>query len=521
MKKTIAIILIAILCLNYTSCFENKSVLINYPLDLEPVSLDPCKANDYESRQIAMNIFQALTAIDDKGEVIPAGAKSWSISEDKKQYTFEIDPLNKWEDGKEVTAADYCFSIKRMILPQTKAPYATQLFCLVNAKEIYDGKKDSDSLGARVEGNRLILTLTEPYPDFLRVCATQAFYPCNEEYFEETAGKYGLEPDAIRSNGQYYVRIWNHGENIRLSLNKHHKNFKTAKVTNVLLNIGKEHPDIIGDLENERVSLARISAEQAKALDDKKFTISVFEDTTMGLYMNTNDSILKNQNIRRALVSGIERESFIVLKDTGLADAEGIIPISSELDGKLYRETAGYNLFSDFNQQTAVKYLEDARKDLKIDQSKAISITLICPNDKNTVSMLEYVLQSWQKYLSLYVTLEPLDAEKFAERIRNKSFQLAYYRLRGSDESPMSVLERFRTENVENITGYSSSKFNTLLDSAEKANDSEQLEKIKQCEKYLFDSAVFYPIAYELRYYAKLKKTPITAEGFDRPVIFR
>ena len=54
---------------------------------------------------------------------MPAGAKDWTVSQDGKTWTFHL-RKNKWSDGKDVTADQYVYSIKRTLAKDTASNYA-------------------------------------------------------------------------------------------------------------------------------------------------------------------------------------------------------------------------------------------------------------------------------------------------------------------------------------------------------------------------------------------------------------
>jgi peptide/nickel transport system substrate-binding protein len=73
-----------------------------------------------------VNMFQdTLVALDWDGKtVIPYLAKSWTISEDGRLYTFKLRDDVQFCSGKKFTAADVVYSFKRLTDPAFKAPYA-------------------------------------------------------------------------------------------------------------------------------------------------------------------------------------------------------------------------------------------------------------------------------------------------------------------------------------------------------------------------------------------------------------
>ena len=79
---------------------------------------------------------------------------------------------------------------------------ASKFYCIKNAKRIHDGKISSDEVGVYADGDyRLIIELDYPNTMFLNQLVTALAMPCNEEYFYNTGGKYGLDARSTPSNG--------------------------------------------------------------------------------------------------------------------------------------------------------------------------------------------------------------------------------------------------------------------------------------------------------------------------------
>ena len=73
-----------------------------------------------------VNMFQdTLVALDWDGRTpVPYLAKSWTISEDGRTYTFKLRDDVSFCSGKKFTAEDVIYSFKRLKDPALKAPYA-------------------------------------------------------------------------------------------------------------------------------------------------------------------------------------------------------------------------------------------------------------------------------------------------------------------------------------------------------------------------------------------------------------
>jgi len=81
---------------------------------LEPPHLDPTAGAAAAIDEIVYaNVFEGLTRIGPAGEVLPALAESWTVSDDGKTYTFKLHSGVKFHDGSDFNADDVKFSLDR------------------------------------------------------------------------------------------------------------------------------------------------------------------------------------------------------------------------------------------------------------------------------------------------------------------------------------------------------------------------------------------------------------------------
>jgi peptide/nickel transport system substrate-binding protein len=84
---------------------------------LEPPTLDPTtQAAAAVSEVTWQTIFEGLTRVDEKGDVKPGLAQSWTSS-DAKTFTFKLRPGVKFQDGTPFTSADVKFTFERDAAP--------------------------------------------------------------------------------------------------------------------------------------------------------------------------------------------------------------------------------------------------------------------------------------------------------------------------------------------------------------------------------------------------------------------
>lgn len=120
-----------------TAAFAARTDLV-LGMVLEPPHLDPTAGAAAAIREITYaNIFEGLTRIGPKGEVLPDLAESWTISEDGKVYTFKLHTGVKFHDGTDFDASDVKFSLDRA-RAESSQNAQKQLFAAIDTVEVVD-----------------------------------------------------------------------------------------------------------------------------------------------------------------------------------------------------------------------------------------------------------------------------------------------------------------------------------------------------------------------------------------------
>ncbi len=89
------------------------------------------------TRFVYANVFEGLTRIDEKGQVQPALAESWTVSDDGKVYTFKLHTGVKFHDGSDFNAEDVKFSLDRA-RDEKSTNAQKKLFEVIESVEVVD-----------------------------------------------------------------------------------------------------------------------------------------------------------------------------------------------------------------------------------------------------------------------------------------------------------------------------------------------------------------------------------------------
>ena len=203
MRKLLLIILSLVVIVSIVSCGGGKSGnagdkgTVSFNIEVEPTSLDPQLLTDEAGLNVAQFLYESLVRLNEKGEIVPAGAEKWNISEDGLKWTFHIRKDMKWSNGDPVTAKDYYNGVKRGLDPELAAEYAYLTYYIKNAQS-YSEKKitDFNQVGVKViDDYTLEFELQDPTAYFGKLLVMPIFYPANETALAEFGAQYALDPN--------------------------------------------------------------------------------------------------------------------------------------------------------------------------------------------------------------------------------------------------------------------------------------------------------------------------------------
>ena len=296
----------------------------------EPPTLDPALATDHSSVQVAIQLFEGLTEIDEAGQPAPLGAERWEVADDGRTFTFFLRPDRMWSDGSPVTAADYVWAWRRAIDPRTAADYAVLLYPIKNAARIHGEKLDSALLGVTARDTRtLVVNLEEPLAHFPRLTSLVTFAPLKKETLERYGDRW-VRPENIVTNGPFRLLEWTHDQQITLGRNPTYPSadrlmpratlriFPDDGAAAVLAAYEAGTLDVFGTGASFEVPPA--DAERILADPAARASIQTTPQSgTLFLAVNTRKPHLQDARIRRALGQVIERDKVLrdVLKRVG------------------------------------------------------------------------------------------------------------------------------------------------------------------------------------------------------------
>ena len=505
LKRPLCLCISLILCFFSSACSKKaddpEDQIINYIIENEPVTLDPQIADDSGSRLVIMNIFEGLVRTDSDNNITPGAAERWDISKDKMMYTFHLRKGLKWSDGSGLDSEDFVYGLKRAIQPQTKSTTASTLFCIKNAEKINSGKEKVDNIGVfSPDKDTVVIQLEYPDSNLLYLLATPPAMPCNKVFFEKAAGQYGRTDDKILGNGAFYVREdgWEHNQYIYLRKNTKYTGKDKPVPYGVNITINGNTDNMCSLIESGETDCGAISSYDTQKAQKLNFHLKGFGDTVWGISFNSENEVLKNNNIRNALLSSLNRESVLKNLPSECNEAKYIIPDSAELEEKEYRDYAKDEYYKPYEKPAEL--LKKGLSELKL--SAVPNLTILCSNDEVSQGLVSNVIQGFNGFTKSYFNKKPVSLSELKDHIGNGSFEIVIAPLTIQSNSPLSTLELFESTSRYNVSSLKSDYYDDIVKAIRKNHTLSSVDKIKEAEDYLLSDGLFYPLYTENRYYA-------------------
>ncbi|PTM38773.1 peptide ABC transporter substrate-binding protein [Bosea sp. 124] len=433
--------------------------------DGDPETLDPHRTSTVAEAHLLRDLFEGLVIHSMKGEVVPGVAESWATSEDGRTWRFALRANARWSNGDPVTAADFVFSLRRMLDPQTGAKYAALLYPILNAEKINKGTEGArlEDLGVRaIDAHSLEITLERPTPYFLELLTHQTGLPVHRATVE-AFGKDFVKPEHWVSNGAYVLKEFVPNSHIRLDRNKAFHDAANVRIDTVIYYPTSDLAVAARRFQAGELHLTTdIPADQIKSLRAKlgaQVRVSPYLGTYF-LVLNTAKRPFDDARVRRALSLAIDREFIAETIWAGtMLPAYGVIPPQIGNYGE--RAELDFKMASPLDREDEAKKLLAAagfgpglplRLELRYNRSD---------NNRRTVVTIAEQWKAIGVETSLFETDNP---SHFAHLREGGDFDVARYGWIGDYSDPQDFLFLFQSDNAGfNFGKYADPQFDMLM----------------------------------------------------------
>lgn len=285
---------------------EYKDTLV-FAMNTDVQSMDPQIQNDTTSEQVVKMLYNTLLKFEDDGTVVGDLAESWSVSEDKLTWTFNLKQGVKFHNGKELTSADVKATFDRALNAEAGGLRTTEIIKMFTAVEAPDPYT-------------VTITTDGPYGPMESLMCNMSLGIMDADYIEQYGLDLGTSVEGENGTGPFKVVSWERDQEIVVE--RFDDYFGTpAKLKTVVYTVIPEAASRVIALETGEVDvidkptdedLARLEA------DTENFTVLRKPTISQRLFrFGCNDPIISNTKVRQAIVYAIDRQAIIDALFTG------------------------------------------------------------------------------------------------------------------------------------------------------------------------------------------------------------
>lgn len=468
---------------------------------------DPAVVDDSVTANVLAQVYEGLYKLDTDGSVKTALAVDMpTISEDGLTYTIKIKDGVKWSDGKDLTAEDFAYSMKRAVL--TGGYYTQFIYQYVEGAgkktskgwEAYKTMDELKNMAVKaVDASTLEIKLNEKCAYFTSLLTNTVFYPVQKEWFEANVKDIDKSTWAVTpgypSNGAFKIDSVSVKDSIVLSKNENYYAKDDVKLEKIeFKNISDKDTQTTAFESGQLDFATNVNDKTVNSKEDLQKLVYNIDPFVCNYYVlinagdeNTNPA-LKDVNVRKAMMYAVDRQSMLTVVDKkdNAYELNGMIPKGIPgVDGDFREEADAKGKYAYYDLAKAKEYMEKAG----YSESKRLKLAY----SSNDNAMHKTVVQSLQQsFKAIYIDLEykPMEGEAFFDARDKGEFEICRHAMTADFIDPMAYLSM----NVGATTPGNTTddpKFEAMVAEANKLDGPQRLEKLHEAEKYLVEENAY------------------------------
>ena len=472
----------------------------------EPQGIDPHIVTGVPEHHILISLCEGLTIPNPNPSgsdgYIPGTAESWTISDDGKEYIFNLNKNAKWSNGEPVTADDFVWSWKRILTASLGSQYPDMLYYLEGAYEYHNGLIDNfDEVGVKaLDTHTLKVNLKNPTPFFIGLLSHYSTWPVHKETvlkhgdIDDRNGEW-TRPGNFVCNGPFQLKTWELNNKIVVEKNPHYYDASMVRLNEI-------HYYPVSNVMTEDRMFRAGQLHLTSSMPTQKCPIYIEEknpnlkiDPYMGTYfyrINTENETLSDVRVRKALAYSIDRQLLVdKVTQCGQIPAYSFTPPGSN----------GYQ------PSTEIPYDPVLAKQLLAEAGYSSDnpfpkLEILFNTNEGHRKVALAIQQMWQNELGIEVELVNQDWKVYLSREMVGDFQISRAGWIGDYEDPNTFLDLMRPNRGNNKTGWENMDFDALVEKANTINDQEKrYELLNKAEKILIDNMPIIPLYTYVRVY--------------------
>lgn len=470
-----------------------KILRISNTVDI--ATIDPNKTNAVADATVSYHLYDGLYR-NVLGDLQPATAESYEVSDDGLVYTFKLRKDTKWSDGQPVTANDYAYGMRRLCDPAAACPSSYLGAVLKNGAAVSAEEVPVDELGVKViDDYTLEVTLENPAEYFVSMLSMSAFAPVRQDLVEKYGAEFGGSPEKQVYNGPFVVTEYGNGKLV-MAKNENYYDADKIKLDGVEILTVADNNTAVSMFDAGELDLAEVPTELVAQYEDKvQYYYSGANDYAA---LNHRNKYLANKNLRLAMNYAVNREEYNLLSHNGLYDPNlrFVLPQVRGVEGDYGTEypLAYFPLQGDMDK--AKEYLATALSELGLSDASEITLELYVSDTETAKKETEVVVNQWKNNLGINVNINMVPgATKNAMLVPNSDdFDIIMSGWAPDYSDPYSYLELWYSTSGYNYLNYHSDTYDKYIDASKTTSGKERMDNLFEAEKTMLEDGALVPL---------------------------
>ena len=433
---------------------DSSKITIGIPQDID--GLDPHYATGAGTKEVLFNLFEGLVKPDENGNLNPAVASEFTVSDDNKVYTFTLRDGIKFHDGSAVTVEDIKYSIERNAGTDGSEPLISS-YSNIDSVNIVDDK--------HVE-----IVLKEGDSDFLSQLTVAILPASNTDPATNVIG-----------TGPYKFVSSSPQENFIMTRFDDYWGEK-AYIKDVVFKIEANSDAVVMDLNGGSIDMyPRITSTQVAQLSED---FEVYEGTmnlVQALYLNNAEKPFDDVRVRQALCYAINPQEIMDY----VSDGAG-----TEIGSAMFPSFSKYFL-PELNDTYNTDY--DKAKELLAEAGypDGFEFTITVPSNYTQHVDTAQVLSEQLKNIGVTANIQEIEWNSWISDVySDRKYQSTVVGVDASTLAASSLLARYVSDAGRNFTNFNSAAYDEAYANAQSTSDDKaKTDYYKECEKILSEEA--------------------------------
>lgn len=430
---------------------QRDSLIIGVAQELDD-SLDPHTITAAGTREVLFNVFEGLVKPDTDGNLIPAVAESYTISDDSDEFTFTLREGVLFHNGETVTVEDVIYSINRAV------ELGDAGLAVISSVEAADDKT-------------VVIKTSEPSSELLAyLTLTAAIIPDGSDPTKDVIG-----------TGPFKFVSRSAQESVVVERFDDYWGDK-AFLKQVSFKILENSETLVLSLKSGAIDFAaHLTAAQANELGDEFTILEGTMNLVQALYLNNAVKPFDDVRVRQALCYAVDKQEIMDFVSEGRG---------TKLGSSIYPAFGRY-----FMPELSDYYTRDVEKAKSLlaeaGYPDGFSMTIKVPGNYTPHVDAAQVLVEQFAAIGVTATINTIEWDSWLSDVYiGRDFETTVIGFDAAALTASAMLARWASDASNNMISFSDKEYDEVLAKAVICSDeAQQTELFKRCEEILAEQA--------------------------------